>query len=308
VIRFRNILCPTDLSDESLPSVTYAAALARWHTAQLTLLHVVPAFDPVMVRPGTLGGPVEFVTPASREEVIEALERVVETADAGGIQATCTVDAGDPSRRIVDQALTIPADLIVIGTHGRGGFERLMLGSVAEKVLRKSPCPVMTVPPHAVARRSADVRLEKILCAMDYSTSALQAFGFALDLAGQAEGSVTVMHAIEWLTDEDPQAHADFNASQYRQYLIDEARRRVRALIAAEPRRPRAVEDVVALGRPHREILRLATELPADLIVMGAQGRGGLGLALFGSTTQQVVRAAQCPVLTVRMSEVPHVA
>jgi nucleotide-binding universal stress UspA family protein len=291
------------LSDLSAPPVTYAAALARWHTAHLTLLHVVPTFDPVSVRPATLDGAVQLVYPASREQVLEALERMLGTADAGSIDVTCAADAGDPSKRIVDHALTIPADLIVIGTHGRGGFERFMIGSVAEKVLRKAPCPVLTVPRHAAASRSAEVRFKNILCAMDFSVSALQAFGFALDLARQGDGSVTVLHAIEWLVEEEPRAHAHFDVPEYRRHLIDDAHQRVKALIAGEPRRPAGVRDVVAVGKPYREILRLAGESPIDLIVMGAQGRGGLGLTLFGSTTQEVVRAAQCPVLTVRMSE-----
>jgi nucleotide-binding universal stress UspA family protein len=138
---------------------------------------------------------------------------------------------------------------------------------------------------------------------MDFSVSALQAFGFALDLARQGDGSVTVLHAIEWLVEEEPRAHAHFDVPEYRRHLIDDAHQRVKALIAGEPRRPAGVRDVVAVGKPYREILRLAGESPIDLIVMGAQGRGGLGLTLFGSTTQEVVRAAQCPVLTVRMSE-----
>jgi nucleotide-binding universal stress UspA family protein len=266
-------------------------------------LHVVPTFDPVSVRPATLDGTVQFVHPVSREEVLERLAHVLETTAASSIDASCLADAGDPSKRIVDHALTIPADLIVIGTHGRGGLERFMIGSVAEKVLQKAPCPVLTVPPSVPARRAADVRFRHVVCAVDFSPSALQAFGFAVDLARQVDASVTVVHVIEWLAEEEPRAHAHFDVPEYRRYLISAARERVQALIADERPRVRAIEDVVLIGKPRREILRLATELPADLIVMGAQGRGGLGLALFGSTTQQVVRAAQCPVLTVRMSE-----
>jgi nucleotide-binding universal stress UspA family protein len=87
---------------------------------------------------------------------------------------------------------------------------------------------------------------------------------------------------------------------QFRQQLLDDARQRLRALVAEEPRTWCDIRDEVVAGRAHREILRLAEARPADLIVLGAQGRGGLGLALFGSTTQQVVRGASCPVLTVR--------
>lgn len=303
MVEFTHILCPTDLSESSVRPLTYAAALIRWYKAQLTVLHVVPTFEPMLVRSASLDEAVQMVSPVSREEVLAELRRVVDTAGAGSINATLAAEAGDPSRTIVDQAVAIPADLVVMGTHGRSGFERFMIGSVAEKVLRKAPCPVLMVPPHVTAMLPAEVRFKNILCPMDFSPSALQAFGFALDLARQADGSVTVLHVIEWLAEEEPRAHAHFKVPEYRQHLIDAARQRVQALVAEEPRTWSAIQDIVVLGRAHREILRIAADSAADLIVMGAQGRGGLGLALFGSTTQQVVRAAPCPVLTVRAAD-----
>jgi nucleotide-binding universal stress UspA family protein len=303
MVEFTHILCPTDLSESSVRPLTYAAALARWYNARLTVLHVVPTFEPMSVRSATLAGPVQFLYPASREEVLAGMRRAVDTAGAGSIDADLVADAGDPSRTISDQALAIRADLLVMGTHGRSGFERLMIGSVAEKMLRKAPCPVLTVPPHVTATVPADVRFKNVLCPMDFSPSALQAFGFALDLARQADGSVTLVHVIEWMAEEEPDATATFDVQEYRQHLIDVARKRAQALIAEEAPTWRAIRDVILLGVAHREILRVAAALPADLIVMGAQGRGGVGLTLFGSATQQVVRAAPCPVLTVRLSD-----
>jgi len=303
VVEFKQILCPVDLSDLSLSPVTYAAALARRHAAHLTLLHVVPTFDPVPVRPSTLGETMQYVYPESRDEVLERLNRVLDTAEAAPAEVTCVADAGDTVQRIVDHALSLRADLVVIGTHGRSGFERFMIGSTAERVLQKAPCPVLTVPPSVLATRAADVQFQRVLCAVDFSPSSLQAFGFALALARHDEGAVTVLHAIEWLAEDEPRTLAHFNVPEYRQHLVGEGRERVRALMADARPHGRAIEEVVLLGKPHREILRRATEWPADLIVMGAQGRGGLGLALFGSTTQQVLRAAQCPVLTVRLAD-----
>jgi nucleotide-binding universal stress UspA family protein len=96
---------------------------------------------------------------------------------------------------------------------------------------------------------------------MDFSPSALQAFGFALDLAREADGSVTVLHVIEWLAEEEPRAHAHFNVPEYRQYLIDDARQRVQSLVAEEPRTWSAIHDVVVLGRAHS---RLAMSPGAD--------------------------------------------
>ena len=137
-------------------------------------------------------------------------------------------------------------------------------------------------------------------CPIDFSPSALQALGFALDLARQAGGLVTLLHVVEWLPEDEPSASAHFNVPEFRGYMVGDAKQRLRSLVAGESRAWCEIDDVVVSGRAHREILRAAEARSADLIVMGSQGRGGVGLALFGSTTQQVVRSAPCPVLTVR--------
>jgi nucleotide-binding universal stress UspA family protein len=306
VIEFRQILCPTDLSESSTRALPYAAALARWYEAKLTVLYVVPTFEPMPLTPEGLDA-VQMVFPASRDEVLSEMRHLVDSAGAAPLHPTLAAEAGDPVRTIVNQALVTSADLIVMGTHGRSGFERFMIGSVTEKVLRRAPCPVLTVPPQATASVPGEVLFKNILCSIDFSPSALQAMGFALDLARQADGAVTLVHVIEWLAEEEPLAFAHFNVPEYRQHLIDDARQRLGALVADEPRTWSAIQEIVTVGRAHREILRLAADSPPDLIAMGAQGRGGIGLALFGSTTQQVVRAAPCPVLTVRGTPVAPV-
>ena len=299
MVEFKNILCPIDLSDASVRPLVYAAAFARWYQARLTVLHVVPTFDPMQVRSGSLGDPVHIVHPMPREQVLDELRAALGAAQTETLDVTLAAETGGTVPTIVDRAVTMPADLLVMGTHGRSGFDRFLLGSVTEKVLRKAPCPILTVPPHAPAKAPVEVTFKRILCPVDFSPSALQAFGFALDLARQAGGSVTVLHAIEWLADE-ARAHADFNLQDYRQHLVEDAHARLQALIAEQPRTGCAMEDVVVAGRAYREILETAAAQETDLIVMGAQGRGGMGLTLFGSTTQQVVRAATCAVLTVR--------
>ena len=300
MIAFRSILCPVDLSHASVRPLAYAAACARWYKAHLTVLHVVPTFDPMQVRSGSLGDPVRLMYPMPREEVLEELRRAFPAAEAAALDVTFAAEAGDAAATIVDRALVMPADLLVMGTHGRSGFDRLLLGSVTEKVLRRAPCPILTVPPNAPANAPPEVKFTRILCPVDFSPSALQALGFALDLARQAGGSITVLHVIEWLADEEPRAHAHFNVPEYRQHLVDQAHERLQDTLADTPHTGCDVKDLVVVGRAYRQVLEAAAAQEADLIVMGAQGRGGLGLTLFGSTTQQVVRAATCPVLTVR--------
>ena len=298
MVEFKQILCPVDLSESSVHSLAHAAALARWYDARLTVLHVVPTFDPVPVR-SRLDEPLRVVNPLSREQVLEEMGRSLDLA-AVSPHALLVAEAGDPQKTIVDQAIASRADLIVMGTHGRRGFKRLLLGSVAEAVLHEAPCPVLTVPPRVPAAASHAVTFKRILCPVDFSPSALQALGFALDLARQADGLVTLLHVVEWLPEEEPRASAHFNVPEYRRYIAEDAETRLRLLVTEESRTWVEIDNVLVFGRAHREILRAAENKSADLIVMGAQGRGGVDLALFGSTTQQVVRGAACPVLTVR--------
>ncbi len=298
MIEFKRILCPFDFSDSSTRALAHAAALARWFDAQLTVLHVVPTFDPMQVQ-GELGVPIQFVNPMTREEIVGRMRPCLERAGVSP-EADLIAEAGHVPTTIVDQALTRGADLVVIGTHGRRGFKRLLLGSVTEKVLHEAPCPVLTVSPQTEAATSDVVTFKRILCPVDFSPSALLALGFALDLARQALGLVTLLHVVEWLPEDEPRASAHYNVPEFRGYMVDDARQRLRSLVAEESRAWCEIDDVIVSGRAHREILREAEARSADLIVMGSQGRGGVGLALFGSTTQQVVRSAPCPVLTVR--------
>jgi nucleotide-binding universal stress UspA family protein len=298
VVAFKHILCPVDFSDSSGRSLDHALALARWYDSKLTVLHVVPTFEPLQLR-GELGYPIQVVNPWTHEAIVTEMRHRLDVAGVPG-DAALTARAGDASTTIIDEAVTSIADLIVMGTHGRRGFKRLLLGSVTETVLREAPCPVLTVPPHAPAGSTRVVVFKRILCPIDFSPSSLQALGFALDLARQSNGSLTLLNVVEWLAEEDPMMSAHFNVPEVRGLMREDSEQRLNGLVAAESRTWCEIENVVAFGRAHREILRVAETTRPDLIVMGAQGRGGVGLALFGSTTQQVLRGAASPVLTVR--------
>ena len=300
MIEFKHILAPVDFSQTSSRSLAHAAALARWYGARLTVLHVAPPVETLAVK-GELGIPVQVVEASGREDAAREIRRLL---DAGGISqdAVPIARTGDASTTIVDEAVSNKADLIVMGTHGRRGFQRLLLGSVAESVLRKAPCPVLTVPPGTSAEKSQVVTFKRILCPTDFSPSALLAFEFALNLARQADGTLTLLHAIEWLAEVEPRTTAHFDVPEFRRHLLADAKTQMDALVADESRTWSAIETDVVFGRAYREILRAAETRQSELIVMGAQGRGGIDLALFGSATQQVVRGASCPVLTVRMA------
>jgi len=300
MVTFSHVLFPTDLSDASLRAAPFAAAIARWYDARLTVLHAVSTFEPVTI-PSEAGYQGVTVQPPTPEEVRREMSRAVPEEVLSGLNVRFEPTSGNPVRVIADRARADAVDLIVMGTHGRSGFDRLLTGSVTEKVLRKAPCPVLTIPPHVVP--PAEGRwFARILCAVDFSPASEAALRLALDLARQSNGAVTVLHALEWLEEEEPRANAHFNVNEYRQYLRRDLQTRLESLLTNESREWCDIETMVTFGRAHREVLRVAHERGTDLIVVGAQGRGGMGLAFLGSATPPVVRDAACPVLVVRGS------
>ena len=305
MIEIRRILCPIDFSDHSRRALDHAVAIARWYESTISVLHVfspapVAAFGP---------GPVVFepivLTPVDRDLLLADVKAFAETESAPGITIDAVVREGSTASEILEQATGMPADLLVIGTHGRSGFERLVLGSVAERVLRKASCPVLTVPkglPHAAP--SGPVLYKRILCPVDFSDSSLHALKYAISMAQEADGQLTVLHVV---------AHELENAADMPSTLSDAGmtvasfvkqreealRRRLQEAVATAPEFC-SVESLMTYGKPWREVLRMAAERQSELIVMGVQGRGAADLLFFGSTTQHVVREASCPVLTLR--------
>lgn len=297
MINLNHILCPVDFSGYSRVALDYATAIARWYEAEVVVLHayaIMTAPVPVGTFPAASVG-----LPLSREELERDLTQFAQPTVAAGVPCRTKLVAGAPAKYILETAETWPADLIVMGTHGASGFERLMLGSVTEKVLRKAKCPVLVVPRAADAPSGAPVVFRRILCAIDFSPCSEQALSYALSLAGEAGGSLTLLHAIETFA-EEPLAHAAFDLPEYRRTLEESALERLERLVPKETRTWCDCATIVRSGKAYQEILKVARERQADLIVLGVRGRNAVDLALFGSTTNHVVRSAECPVLTVR--------
>jgi nucleotide-binding universal stress UspA family protein len=298
VIKMRRILCPTDFSDFSRHALERAVALARWYESAVTVLHVVPFVpSPATFPPGVSPLTLE---PVPHDRILEELKRFAEPVAAAGLECDALLRDGNAAKEILDLAGTLPADLLVMGTHGRGGFERLVLGSVAEKVLRKASCPVLTVPAPRPDATAPLAPFARILCPVDFSPSSMKALDYALSLAQEAKATLTVLHVVEWSPDEEVREHRHFDVPEYRRYLEEEARSMLRQAIPEEARLWCAPREIVVPGKPREEILRAAREAQAEMIVMGVQGRGAVDLMFFGSTTHHVIRESHCPVLTIR--------
>jgi len=304
VIEIRRVLCPVDYSEHSRRALDYAIGIARWYGATVTLFHVA-SLTPAMA----YSTPVAFPAPAwlPATDRTRTLSTLKEFAKAeGGSIVPIDVEAGDgnPATEILAKAAAMSSDLLVLGTHGLTGFDRLILGSVTEKVLRKAACPVLSVPRHAPdIVPVAPALFRRILCAVDFSTCSLHALKYALSLAQEANASLIVLNVLELpLGSSDQHVSAGVPHSLWEYVVAVESDRR-RELAAVVPDAARAYCDVeirLAEGKPYREILRTADEEHIDLIVMGVRGRGPADLLMFGSTVQHVVRQASCPVLTLR--------
>jgi nucleotide-binding universal stress UspA family protein len=281
MLRIRHVLCPTDFSTFSERALRYGVVFAKWLGADVTVLHVHPASE------------------RNRDDLEARLEEFAAPARAAAVDVRTEILEGDAVAAILAEARRTPDALLVLGTHGHGGFENLVLGSVTEKVLRKSPVPVLSVPRHPEGSPGASLPLGTILCPVDFSPSSRAAVAVASGLAIPAGSSLVLVHVMRELPVADAPETAHFNVPEYRRALENEARNRLREFARETAMGPPSDLRILA-GKPYRRILHLAHEVAADLVVMGVQGRNAADLLLFGSTAHHVVRAAPCPVLTVR--------
>lgn len=296
------LLCPTDLSEASGHAAELAMVVAGYYKAGITALHVV---SPILTVPG-FATPVQDVLIEKSE--VDRLRRAVaaQFGAPGGhaMPLDVSIEMGQPASRILERAVSLAADLIVMGTHGASGFEHLVLGSVTEKVLRKASCPVLTVPPAAQATSRLPFR--HVLCAIDFSDSSLAALPLAVSLATESSAALTLLHVLEWPWEEPPPPAFEelpfeqgFALAEFRRYSEEGARKRLESLVP-DSLPTSKVTTRLGNGKPHSQILQIAAQEQTDLIVIGVHGRNPVGMALFGSTTNQVVRRATCPVLTWR--------
>jgi nucleotide-binding universal stress UspA family protein len=303
MIEIRRILCPIDFSDHSRRAFDHAVAMARWYGATITVLHVFSPAPVAAYAAGTVFLQPIALTALDRDLLLAQTSAFIEQERTSGVAIEAVVREGNTAAGILDQAILMDADLLVLGTHGRSGFDRLLLGSVTEKVLRRSRCPVLTVPARLPAAPASPVLYKRILCPLDFSDASLQALAYARSIAQEADATLTVLHVVshefEHVADLASLAYGGMTVDDFLKTREEALQKRLQEAVGGATEGCR-VESMMTYGKPWREVLRIATERATDVIVMGVQGRGAADLLLFGSTTQHVVREAACPVLTLR--------
>ena len=302
MVSINQILCPIDFSDFSLDALRHGLGLAQWYSAQLTLFHVYQASQPLPIEDVSGSFPVFVDTDPNK--IAEEMRRFCAPLLGPSDQSVeIVVRPGDAAKEIRQEAERLPFDLVILGTHGRSGFERLFLGSVTEKVLRSTRVPVLTIPPPV--REAGSPLYKTILCPLDFSAASIRALEYALSLAQESHARLILLHAIDdVLGDAGAQTLGHLSVSEYYGHLEQDAVTRLRAVVPDDAHVWSRPEERVVKGRAHQEILKAVVDERVDLVIMGVQGKGVLNRFVFGSTTHRVIREAGCPVLTLHSGSV----
>lgn len=301
----KKILLPTDFSKCSNAALNHALFLAEHFGADLDLLHVVVLHDLDVELAGSRFPDADEIFLRLRDVASGEMKALLEA------RRTDHLDIREVQRRgvaaapeIVSYAAEEHVDLIVMGAHGRRGFRRFLLGSVAEEVVRLAPCPVMTMRGEGkVPELHAPGR---ILVPFDFSEPSRSALVAARDLAVDFKAGLELVHVIEPIMAPHPYAPLHFGSQAFDMARLMERAETDLRVIAGEVAGTGVECSVRALeGHPAERITGYAEESGADLIVIATHGRTGLSRFFLGSVTERVVRGAECPVLTLKATPEP---
>jgi nucleotide-binding universal stress UspA family protein len=296
MLEIKLILCPVDFSEFSIRAYHHTLSLAEHYGAKMVALHIVelsryPYADYV----AATGDYAEF-SRTLREGGQLRLEAFVKTHSHHTIQPELVVHEGTAPDCILSHAEKNSADLIVMGTHGRRGYDRVVLGSVTNRVMRRASCPVLATcePQHESGTEGHEAshvhRLDRILFCTDFSENSERALSYAISATDEYGAELTLLHVLEDTRNPSKAAEALATVTQQ----LDK-------LIPSQIRKALKIKTAVRVGKPYQQIIELALESQTDMIVMGVRGRGALDLAVFGSTTYRVLQLGPCPVLAVHV-------
>ncbi|HUE86107.1 MAG TPA: universal stress protein [Vicinamibacterales bacterium] len=298
MVRFTHILCPVDGSAFATRALRHAAAFAREYGAALTVLTVRPTMPAlgIWAAPNLMLPPV---LPDDRERTFAAFQTFAQ--DTTGLpDVRVLLQDGPVVGEILREAREWPADLIVMGTRGASGFERFILGSVTEKVLRRAAVPVLTIPRDSI--EAPDLAFKTVLCAFDRSDASARALDYAVMIARESGARVVLAHIVEQFLNEDPQFARHFDNRDCFRAAEPELRAWYAARVPPEARAACDVELEQRCGKASTELLAIARERQAKLIAVGTASTA----AMFGSTAHTIVRSADVPVLVVPPPEEPR--
>jgi nucleotide-binding universal stress UspA family protein len=299
----KNILFATDFSPCSEAALPYLRDIAEHYASTIHVVHVIPP-EPMLELP------LDFPPELDSDQAVARtwIKNMLTTKPFGKAVSTLTVERGSFWPVISSVIAEKKIDLIVLGTHGRRGLKKMMLGSVAEQVFRQAMCPVMTVGPLAKLTEMGTVSHAKILFATDFSAGSEQALPYAIAMSRIYQSHLMVLHVVPAEVDVEPANVFDVGAAtiQISTGLMNDsiasAQRQVENLLSPRIMHELQPEVLVECGYAADAILKIAEEKHTDLIVMGAHraSQSTLVAHLPWATASAIVCKAHCPVLTVR--------
>lgn len=293
----KRILCATDFSDFSNHAIPYGIALAKEFKATLFLCHVIDLSSAAIY-----GEAVLALEEQQKRMTKYAEDEMTALMSKGYIDWEPLIAVGNAAHEIARLAGEKQIDITVAASHGRAGLKRLILGSVAERLMRTLPCPLLVVrSPERGFVTPADqaITLKKILVGCDFSPDSSLAFQYGLSLAQEFQASLHLVHVIQPpLYDYVEKAGEPKEASQ--KDLNSDLKRKLADMVPEEARTWCEPVTTLLAGQPHEEITKYAVVNDIDLIVLGVRGHSLVETLFVGSTTDRVMRRAPCPVLSVQ--------
>jgi nucleotide-binding universal stress UspA family protein len=292
-IKLRNILYLTDFSEPSEAALSRAITLARGYGAKVHALHILlpTPYPYAHAAPGLVAAALE----ADEENAQEEMQKI--ESQLAGLDHETTVERGTSVWLGVERAIQEGSiDLVVVGTHGRTGVDKLMLGSVAEEIFRRSRVPVMTIGPCARGNVHSGARFRRVLFATDLTPESLAGAPYAVSLAQENQARLLSLLVIR----KPERATADDN--RFVELSAAEAMHRLYEIVPSDAKLEFPPEVAVDYGEPAERIVEMATQRAADLIVLGVRKTSQIGAAIHleRATAHKVVAHAPCPVLTAR--------
>ncbi len=283
-IAFNNVLFPTDFTGASDPALLYVQAMAQTFGSKIYVTHAVTPYPPVFLPME----PVPIVLDSMWHDAQESLAHLLDVDALKNTRHEGVLERGELWNVLDDVIRRHSIDLIILGTHGRHGLKKLVLGSAAEQIFRKASCPVLTVGPHVQKNRVEGALFKRIVFATDFSAGSLRALPYALSLAEENQAHLILLHVMPLVPlGEQDQVGASVRA-RLEELILPEA---------ADWCRP---DCVVRFEFPPEGILALAESQQADLIVMGVHKAAPVAAShLPWAIAYEVVCHATCPVLTV---------
>jgi len=283
-VALKSILFATDFSDSSLAALPHVGAIARRYKSKVYLAHVIVSENYPFVSP-------EVAAVRSQQMAQRAKQQLAElSGQLEGIPNEPVLAHGEAAEAVIKMIKEHNIDLVVVGTHGRRGFKRLLLGSVAEEVFRMSPCPALIVGPHLSQAIPQETALRNILYPTDLLKESFCALPYAVSLAVEHAATLTLLHVL-------PEASATHPGLET---VTAEFREQMKRPIPVEVAPTCKTEALVELGDTVETILRVSRERRTDLIVLGVKEADPLASHLRGNLAYRIVMAAECPVLVVR--------